>query len=103
MNDAIANMIAMPSAPDTTCPGCRNAVDRPSGEPPPRPTTTASNTSTIATSASSSTPSTRPDSSMRRYPRVPTIAITTIDHDHHGSAGPPQYCTSPSRTAPMYP
>ena len=65
-NDAIANMIAMPSEPDTTCDGWTSAVDRPSAEPPPRPMTTTSSTSTIATSAISSVPRTRLDSSMCR-------------------------------------
>ena len=90
MKDAMANMIAMPSEPETTWPGCSRAVETADRvEAPPRPITTASNTSTMATSAISSAPSTLLLSSMLRKPRTPTTASATTDHSHHGSAGPP--------------
>ena len=65
MKLAIANMIAMPTAPEKIWPGSNAAVESPSG-PPPWTITTTSSTTTIAISASSSTPSTRLESSMWR-------------------------------------
>ncbi len=64
MKLAIANITAIPIAPELICVGDRNAVERPWA--PPWTVTTASSTSTMAISARSSTPSTRLESSMCR-------------------------------------